>query len=768
MADVKYMVTVDATGAVKEIQTLDAAWDKVKKTAPETTGVMGQLGNALKSVAGQFTIATLAAKAIEGTIAGVKNFFKSSIEGAMADEASQFRLRTALEMTGRARQGGVKDLEDFAQSQAKATLYTDEEIRSTMTLLAQLTDLDTEGIKKATKGIIGLAAVLGPDEGGLGGATMRVTRAIEGNATGLKRVGIEIDTTLPKGQQLIQLQERLAELYPRATAELETTLGSVKQAAKEWDEFKEKIGGVIRESLPIKEMAGMTVDALRGEEEQTVKTARSFRDLAIANAQYMSKGGFGVIYRDYAIAQNANEDLIETQKIFDDFIGDIVAKGKEGGVNMAALNNALKDLGIKGAGEVATKLELAKNTLSDYLKTSDPAPGIVDALNKKIEELTLALKGPKDPIDLIRNGIHSLKVDMKDSEAQFKEWKDQWLDSLVAADDLPVIDWDAVFKEQFPQTIEVPPFLTGLITEMDKVSHEAQILSGKTRASFESISKTSLNSELVALKTKFDDMKKSGDYSADELDRVAKSIKRVENELKDTPKWVVSFRNAIEDLAPVAEAVFSGLGTIFDQAQKNKEISIENEYKKRLNVINQTVKDEEEKQKAIVALEAEFEIKRTEARRAGAKQQKAVAIAEAIWNTARAVTEVLPNFILAAIVGAFGAAQIGLIAKQPIPLARGAVFNKPTRMTDEVGTTYEMGEAGPEYLIPEKHLAPLLGGRRGPTGLIPQFAGMSRATTININSPLIQGHGYSEADLERAGDKLLRIVERKMRLRGRG
>jgi hypothetical protein len=85
-------------------------------------------------------------------------------------------------------------------------------------------------------------------------------------------------------------------------------------------------------------------------------------------------------------------------------------------------------------------------------------------------------------------------------------------------------------------------------------------------------------------------------------------------------------------------------------------------------------------------------------------------------------------------------------------------------MTDEGGTTYEMGEAGTEYLIPEKHLAPLLG--RGARGLTPAYAGAG-GLIININSPLIQTSGLSSSDLEAAGTTLWSVIEREARRRGR-
>jgi len=60
-----------------------------------------------------------------------------------------------------------------------------------------------------------------------------------------------------------------------------------------------------------------------------------------------------------------------------------------------------------------------------------------------------------------------------------------------------------------------------------------------------------------------------------------------------------------------------------------------------------------------------------------AKADKAQAIFQATINTAAAVVKALPNFILAAIVGALGIAQIAKIAQQPIPkFAKGTKGDK--------------------------------------------------------------------------------------------
>jgi hypothetical protein len=229
---------------------------------------------------------------------------------------------------------------------------------------------------------------------------------------------------------------------------------------------------------------------------------------------------------------------------------------------------------------------------------------------------------------------------------------------------------------------------------------------------------------------------------------------------------------AMKDVEAATSMAFSSMNAVISQAQTNREIEIENEYKKRLAYINATVTDEEAKQKAIMALEAEYEIKKSAARAAGAKAAKAVALMEAIVNTASGVARAFKDFpfplsvIIAGIVGALGAAQVGLIAAQPIPLAEGASFEKPTLLQNVL-----VGEKRPEYLLDKPKLTDIVRDALMPPAFmgVPAMAmagagggGATFNNTINIHTS-----GLSRRDLEMAAEDLTRIVDGQLRRVGR-
>lgn len=214
-----------------------------------------------------------------------------------------------------------------------------------------------------------------------------------------------------------------------------------------------------------------------------------------------------------------------------------------------------------------------------------------------------------------------------------------------------------------------------------------------------------------------------------------------------TTTWEEGFWKIYRD----ATMFTSSLGSLFDQMSENQMAILDRDYEARKSNIEKSLLNEEEKAKAMEGLDKEFEMRRKEAMRAQARRTKAVGIMEAIIHTAAAVVEALPNIPLAIAVGIMGAIQTALIAAQPLPsLQRGG----------KIGGAGIVGEAGPELFLPEipGTIVPL---RTEATAL------PGRATIImKFLGPLIATTGIARADLERAGNTLLDIIEMQARRRG--
>ena len=749
MPDVKYVAVVDNSGAIVPIQELDKAWNALHQTGKETPAVMGEAGKAFESLAAQFTAGAIAARMIEGAYSAVKGFVASSIEGAVAEEASQHRLTTAVEMAGRARNLNAKDLLEFAQAQSHVTTYTHEEIEATATLLAQMTKLDNEGIKNMSKGIMGLAAVLGPNEG-LEGASMRVMRAIEGNAEGLKRVGIQIDTTLPKHEQLLQIQEKLAAMYPRATAELDTMAGQIKQVNKQWGEFKEAAGTAMIEATRAKDLLPIATEALRGMAEKGNEAEYSWKNL---NVQFAAARGLipPATIQMLAAAEAARK-LAADQKTLDDMFDEIERKADRHIKPIFDLGQAFKDLGLKSGAELGEQLKIAQQALDAYMITGNAAPGVVEALVKKMRELEDQVKGANFELDkfghLVPKGSLDLAPAFKNIEPIIEKVR-------TGLDKTYSIIGDIISGP-------LGDLVSGM-GEYSGITADGAVQTTKLKTVWEAMTRLEIRGEIKMLTAELDRMTTSGAYTAAELSKIRQAIAAPGKELS-TPTWMTAWADKLNDAVSVMTPVVQGFSAIFSQASQNNQIAIENEYKKRLAVINATIKDETKKQAAIVALEAEYQIKRTDAARSAAKGAKAVALMEAIVNTASGVARAFKDYafplsaIIAGIVGALGAVQIGLIAAQPIPLAKGAVFTKPTRILGPSGTEYEGGEAGTEILGSEKMIRTIVREETRAMG-----------GGFTFNGPLVQINttGLSDADIREAGDRLYGEINQQLRRIGR-
>ncbi len=150
-------------------------------------------------------------------------------------------------------------------------------------------------------------------------------------------------------------------------------------------------------------------------------------------------------------------------------------------------------------------------------------------------------------------------------------------------------------------------------------------------------------------------------------------------------KWTEKCDKVNSVIAATAR-ILGQVDAIASQLARNREIELENEYKTRLDAINSSISNEKKRATAIEALDKEFAPKRAALQTRGAKAAKASAIMGATMNTAEAVIAALasvkptvPLGVAASIAaGVIGAAQIAVIAGQPIPkFARGGSFVVP-------------------------------------------------------------------------------------------
>lgn len=193
---------------------------------------------------------------------------------------------------------------------------------------------------------------------------------------------------------------------------------------------------------------------------------------------------------------------------------------------------------------------------------------------------------------------------------------------------------------------------------------------------------------------------------------VKSSIKSIAETLKGSLDGALAF---IEDNVLPAISSFTA---VIDASLNARGAAIDAYYNKEKARIDASVMSEQQKANAIAALDKETDRRKRKLARDQAIRDKAVGLVTAIINTAQGVSKALStaNIPLAAIIGALGAVQVGVIASQKIPaLARGGL------VTSEQLVTVGDNPSGKEAIIPFERMGEFLsmagGGAVRVTGL---------------------------------------------------
>jgi len=206
---------------------------KLKAANNDVGGFTGQLDKFGKMAAAAFAAATAAAAAYAGKIA------IDGVKAAIADEAAQKRLATALESATGATREQIKATEDSISKMQSATGVADDELRSAMGRLA----LSTNSVTKSQE-LLSLALDISKARGiPLEGVANALGKAYDGQTTALTRLGLGLSSAELKGLSFEQVQKKLNDTFGgAASAAANTYQGRLDRLKVTYDEAVEAIG----------------------------------------------------------------------------------------------------------------------------------------------------------------------------------------------------------------------------------------------------------------------------------------------------------------------------------------------------------------------------------------------------------------------------------------------------------------------------------------------------------------------------------------------
>lgn len=218
--------------------------------------------------------------------------------------------------------------------------------------------------------------------------------------------------------------------------------------------------------------------------------------------------------------------------------------------------------------------------------------------------------------------------------------------------------------------------------------------------------KAKIAEELQRLKAEFAQKEAEAEISA--IEKVAKADdKAYKDRMRSLQNWLQTAQQAIGNIGELIATVYDGQITKIEDEQDANDEAYDRDIERIEKQVEYGVLSEEEaeirKRAAKEKTEAknrELEKKKQDLARKQAIWDKATSIAQAGIATALAITKSLPNFVLAAIVGAMGAIQVATIAATPIPS-----YAEGTKDGAHPGGKALVGDAGKREVVMYKGMA---------------------------------------------------------------
>jgi hypothetical protein len=241
--DVKVKISVDDTQATQAFKNIAKSSDDF--TSSFTRGMSGSLSSY------QIFEGAIAANIVIGIFRDIKQvagelfdvFIIKGVDAALVYEESLQGLNVALRNSGQFTKQLSKDFEGFAQKMQETTKYSDNMVLSAATQLQALARLSGEGLQRATKDSIDLAAALRID---LTSAAELVAKAHEGQTTALRRHGIIISDTIAPTEKYAALLSVIESRFGgSAVAQAQTYSARIEILKNQFEESQKAIGNYI-------------------------------------------------------------------------------------------------------------------------------------------------------------------------------------------------------------------------------------------------------------------------------------------------------------------------------------------------------------------------------------------------------------------------------------------------------------------------------------------------------------------------------------------
>jgi hypothetical protein len=219
---------------------------QVGNAAQETSTKAKILDATWGKLASAFAVGSLIDRGLAAVGQGFQalgQFMADSVSAAIDAEKAQSRMVGALEAQNVALPGVIKHYDELASKFMAITKFDDDTVREAITTLTQIGQVVPTSMDAALEATTNLASALQKE---LPDAADLVAKAVQGNVSALKKMGIELDATKVKAEGADYVFRAINDRFGGAAQkELRTFSGQLEALSNQWGEFQEQVGGVV-------------------------------------------------------------------------------------------------------------------------------------------------------------------------------------------------------------------------------------------------------------------------------------------------------------------------------------------------------------------------------------------------------------------------------------------------------------------------------------------------------------------------------------------
>lgn len=517
--------------------------EESSKTGAESAGILQTaIGTMAGFISGQAVIGAF--NTVKDAVLGfAESLVVEGVSAAIETQSAMNQLTNALARQGNLLPDVAKDMAKMAEELERTTKFTDDAALSAAALLENITQLDSEGLQKATKAAADLSSAMGID---LQSAATLVGKAINGNTAGLQRYGIEVQKGSNDTETFANVITGLNKKFGgSAASEIQPYQGAIGLMGKAWEDVTKVIGGAIINNKTV-------LAAIQGVSD----VLRDFGDFLGENSGALQTFFGQLVTGSLKAAQVVIAAFETIQVSVQAVIASFEAIGIGiGGVAAAAVQAAQGNFS-SAADTMKSAFEDVKTTISGINDTpaleklSDAVGKVGARASLAFEETAAGATATVEPINNAAAAMNKLTAEQKLALDQATEFATKLVESVDT-----VAERDAIYLEQITAQREAQVisdqefFATKEQLIANNIANEQAQLDAALAA--KRISQDAYNQAQLALTLK---------SNADQMKFAADRQKFEEEVNKKRAANFASTLNTISSLASANNSVLAGIG----------------------------------------------------------------------------------------------------------------------------------------------------------------------------------------------------------------